>query len=304
MQFNIDLEKTDACSKDYYHEITRAQQCLRRMIPLQESKKQHVGVAGSCATHWFMLSDLTPNLQTPAWKPNDIDIFVAGPNGANDQLFSDFVNMCVTSAESGGFVVAQIMPKQHDYIQQGISVNIIDVIFIGSPTCFSFVQASASNTIDDVIETFDIDVVKVIYDIWGNSFRLDPVIKWNIEHLKAVVFPFYTEEHTPNSFEQRRQMITYSRMRKYEKRGFTFITAPQIISKGYQVVSSDTDSIINDMDMLETVDPSTYYAQLDAIQLSWTSTTNSCSSSRDTSTSSSTSGTTINYDDEDILLHW
>lgn len=112
------------------------------------------------------------------------------------------------------------------------------------------------------MRSFDIDIVMVIYNVWENRFRVDdPATKWNLERSLALVLPFVTKQHIPSEMEQRRQFITYKRMKKYAERGFTFINSPGIISDG--------DNDLYGCNTCETVEPFTYMSDLDAINISF-----------------------------------
>ena len=242
--FDFAHETVEHIAPDYYREMLDANRSLLTMVDPREWSSGEVGLAGGCALYWHLIHEAFPK-DLLDWVPSDIDLFVCGELGSTHSKFRAYVEECKERCTEFGVKVLSTKFHKNRYVIKNQSVLIADLEIAGLDSVISFVQAPNVRTVMEVVETFDIDVVQVVYNCFTCEFTIEPGIKERIANMHAIVKPFHTEKHCPSEFEKRRQSVTYYRMKKYEKRHFVFINSPCIISHGYAHVSS------SHMEMLE-----------------------------------------------------
>ena len=214
----------------------KMQECLKSIIPVEQWTSERVAVAGSCALYWFLLaSEKTATRNCINWAPSGVNIFVAGRVGANSSYFRDFVDMCCDNLPINDYTIRSKTWNFVNYMEYGevnkiwtcdVALQEIDMFHL------SFVQSRKRDTVNDVVDGFDINIVKVMYNAFTNKIKIEESIVPKILGGKAFVYPFTTAENIPTDQEQKRQVSTYRRMRKYSMRGFQFENLPSIVSSG------------------------------------------------------------------------
>lgn len=214
----------------YYSEKCCIKRILRSSIPRQATRSHEVGIAGSCALHYFQ----DKKLIGPKWAvPNDIDIFVCGRYGRSKASFFRFVESVHKSIISSGHKTSKVV-KKHMYAHRNRLVWIIDVTIVGYSSTLSFVQ-SPCPTVEESAKRFDIDVCQVVYHIHTESFWVssDHVVR-HIKDKTALVKPimwnlFGIDDIGPGHFDSKKVCSTISRIQKYRKRGFRFKQADGVV---------------------------------------------------------------------------
>ena len=212
------------------HESTQIKQCLNHLLPPKLKNGSTVCVAGSAPLQWLLLnlsSEGTPH--ACLFKPNDIDIFVYGDDGRTEKAFREAVLTMIHHLKDKGYYIEQCKDRVNLYIYKDTPVMIVDIKIRNLNTKLSFVQCPRDSCREDLLCRFDIDVVRVIYDIAKHTLVVNKNIQNNIEAGEATVKNFSFGLSAPNNRELHMITQTLRRMSKYASRGFRFNNIPQLL---------------------------------------------------------------------------
>ena len=186
-----------------------------------------VFIAGSFAL--FMYERIALKTK-PLWIPNDCDIFVlAGSETAFAKYVSSFAAFLSRVCDDDMAFTLTTSTRYQYALGQDITFKEINLD--GMDVKLSFIFNPACTEVHHVLNGFDIDVVRVNYDIKSRVFRVPVYIKWNILRSEAKVLRvFKWASNTPTEQEQRALTQTLERMRKYQQRGYRFLNIPRVVS--------------------------------------------------------------------------
>ena len=244
------MDKKKECCRPYvgslsFRKLSREaemmQTALRWMLPHDLRKRKTVCVAGAAALLWYMLRHVeAPTLHHCLFEPEAIEIFVFGRDGKTYSFFKKAVRAMLDSLKKVGKKAKRVVTQTNDDLLRD-SVRVIEVVLRGFPTKLKFVQCSLANTAEDVVERFDIDISKVIYDTAKNDFRVGRDVASNIAQTSAVAEDVYCLSSAPSVGETALYMSTLVRMSKYTRRGFRFRSFPAMIGNTSHSGTTDTD---------------------------------------------------------------
>ena len=216
------------------------QQCLRDMIPKNFFAENNVCIAGSAPLQWLLLTSAqnTHTAQTSLFEPNDIDIFIFGANAKSVQAFLHTVDCMINNLKRKRHNIKCRSIHKNWYILENIPIHIVNVKVIGIRSQFSFVQCPTASTKEHIISSFDMDIVKVIYDIKEQTLLVDESIRDNAEHRNGVIQNFICSLTAPSNMEIKKISTTLCRMRKYSLRGFHFNNVPTLSSSMVDIMKT------------------------------------------------------------------
>lgn len=206
------------------------------------------GVAGSAslAVLASVLSRNRSGMARGRWKKrwneaevptdvNDVDFFVGGKNGRSAHRFrvfvADMINKVREYGAKHGKVVTVEKEIAHHYANFDGVVLIQNVRLSGVGVKLSFVQAPACDTMLEVVESFDIDVVKVILNVQRMQLHSKVEVAVAVESGNASVCDYGLQKNYPCQFDLSQVGNTLCRMRKYGKRGYLFKAYPVLKMK-------------------------------------------------------------------------
>lgn len=217
----------------------RIRQFIEDTVQPKELDTFTVGLAGSATLSWY-LEALHEEFQASAWTPfpfdwNDINIFVCGPHAETRIAFVAFVNGMKVRMARKGYVTEESMEPRFHTIGVGnlcTQVMRLHVRSIASP--ISIVRCHGALNVMEVVEHFDLDVCRIIYNFRHNSYQLSSMMKENIQRgemeIHARLMELATESHLPLS-----QMLmmerSVDRIDKYKARGFAITNSPNAVSE-------------------------------------------------------------------------
>ena len=172
----------------------------------------------------------------------DIDVFIGGAFGQYDDEFRTFVNgfiesLTVKCRERGLRVKAEDYRRNH-YIEANDSVLLRDVAIGNRKIKFSLIQYNGYGGIQGVVQRFDIDVCKVMFNPFTLQICADLNVVNAIVNGKAAVCDFFLPRGGPNRYDVNQMCSTLQRMHKYAKRGFSFNRYPKLKMVGFSGRSS------------------------------------------------------------------
>lgn len=227
--------------RELIREARRAQVAVQQMLTDDLRQRATVCVAGSAALQWYLLRHEEGQITHSVFKPNDIDIFVFGRDGESESVFLESVWKMVNKLGEAGKTELQIDQRTNMYVLRNTPVSIVDVRVRGIETKLSFVQCPADNTADGVVGRFDFDIVKVIYNIAEDKFRVQKLVARSIAQRCACARDTRCRFSAPDHFELQSYMSTLRRIRTYSKRGFHFKRCPILTCDADNTGEKDTD---------------------------------------------------------------
>ena len=205
---------------DYWDQVREQQKFLKEVLPSAYCETLEIAVSGSAALAWAQERWEVG----PMWvEPGDIDVFVAGRPGENEDQFIDIVNGVVERTGHMGREISLWKMYDNLYAVENVVIKVVDIAVAGMDCIFSFIQCPGVRDVEEVVESFDIDICRVIYCIHDDTFRAEAAVIRHIEEgnafVRLMVVPILTG--IP-AFSIKKARRTRNRMRKYIDRGFTF----------------------------------------------------------------------------------
>jgi hypothetical protein len=135
-------------------------------------------------------------------RVGDVDFFVCRRNGGTRSLFRAYVAAQISKikklvAEEGRTVTLD-EEIQHPYCQRG-PILIQNIWISGVSVKLSFVQAPSCRHMMDVVDQFDINVVKVIYNAYRKQLYVPFDVVCGVQKGLANVCDFYLDSGSPSS---------------------------------------------------------------------------------------------------------
>jgi len=218
---------------------------LTKLFVEEEIATDNVCVAGSAPLQWLLLSfpldripkafltrskdpyDIVP--KGCLFQPNDVDIFIYGDVAKTQQTFEEAVNGLIYILHDKGYDVVDRNCWETLYILKNIPVLLISVYVRNVYTTLQFVQCPTATSNDDILSRFDMDIVKVAYDIDSGTIIVDDEVKRSILRGEATVRNFEFGLSGPTIGEIHVLKRTLLRMEKYAWRGFHFTNKPKLL---------------------------------------------------------------------------
>jgi hypothetical protein len=185
-----------------------------------------VFVAGSAATYLYMMRELRRSPKRIGWKPNDMDVFVLGEHNEDyiAAVSTFFINYFV---KTGYMPSCRQYRNNYAFVEQTLLVT--DITLSGHDDfVVSFIHYPNATSSHHVTDTFDIDIVQVALDPFSGLFTLSPETDVHIRAGMAAMRNFNFPRHGLTEFHKNKLMRLLDRMTKYERRGFTFVSFPNL----------------------------------------------------------------------------
>ena len=190
---------------------------LQFIFPPGSCKEDDIAVAGSTPLSW---------LQTfanigPRWDagPSDIDVFVCGFYAAFFDILIHYVEKKLTN---GSYVISSKRKYRHCYANALGPISICDIKLEVLNIKLSLIQCPFDRNIYSVIQSFDINVCRVVYSIEKDEIWVPNEVYRSIEASEATVDDFRFGTTGPSRFASTKVARTILRMQKYTNRGYTF----------------------------------------------------------------------------------
>ena len=197
-----------------------------RLKSLLEPRNTKIGrnmvVAGSAALRGLRFQE---TMEEENWVPGDIDIYVYGKHARSSYVRS-IVNKFVVRCAEQHTPVRFIEETWSWYCFPDYKVLIQNVTVEGFKCKLSFIQFPFANSSFDVINSFDINIVRVCFYIYSQEFFVSQSDWHCIEEKQARLSPIEWRQALPNGRDVRRLNAVIGRMNKYSKRGYSFDSAP------------------------------------------------------------------------------
>ena len=163
----------------------------------------------------------------PNWSVNDLDYFIA----CSDKL--KFLNRVQTIVQLlkdtlGAQKIKVENPRLNIYVSDSDPIWIVDVSMRNIKPKLSFVQSHHSS-LKDVIDNFDISIVKVVFDCKIEMVCASTDVVQNVISGTASVRDFLMDPKAPTPEQAHAVCSTIKRMSKYGARGHRFFTYPLLI---------------------------------------------------------------------------
>ena len=216
--------------RELIQEATRTQDAVRHMLSNELQQQGTVCVAGSTALQWYLLRHGdNSSVRCCMFKPNHVRIFVFGEDGKTDTAFRTAVRTMIRNLVEYGKEVYDLQEQQNTHLLSREPAMIVDAHVEGLHAEFNYMQSPADSSAYDIAGRFDIDILKVIYDIANDEFRLEDSVARSIARRTGSARDIHCRLSVPDQSEVRSYMSTLSRIRTYSQRGFDFRRCPILI---------------------------------------------------------------------------
>jgi hypothetical protein len=125
--------------------------------------------------------------------------------------------------------------KYHDLNYGNFYIRNFKINELGSFK-ISMIWHEDAKSIWDVVDSYDLNVVQLIFDLQSNNLIASFPVHHAIQARQATIVRKFTfETHTPTQTEISTLSSTLNRVRKYSERGFDIMNFPSIICKADNV---------------------------------------------------------------------
>ena len=227
-------------STGYWFAIQNILDILRLVIDPHHTEQNKIGISGSSALFWYQ--DRTNQGYSWPFVPSDIDIFVCGTNGPREFLEIISGTRQRINGSNNRAAITDEHTEQNTYSHPGRNL-LVTTLYIANlhrahpdrRYKVSFIQ-SPHHTLQQTVETFDIDICRIIYHIHRDYFELpDATTATHIANKNASltrsILLFERAGH-PNHHEVKKACDTLCRMQKYSQRGYNFINTAGLLFVG------------------------------------------------------------------------
>lgn len=199
-------------------EFDKAKDLLRGIFPPGGCKDDAIAVAGSAPLFWMQKFAGVG----PTWEdgPSDVDIFVCGFYSA---FFDVLVNHVLTQLNNRNFIVTDMERYQNYYATSRGPIEVCDLTLAALQWKLSLIRCPSDRNIDSVIQSFDINVCRVVYSIERDELRVAADVYNSVESGEATVANISFGNLGPGNSASVRVGRTIRRMAKYSARGFRFL---------------------------------------------------------------------------------
>ena len=175
-------------------------------------------VAGSAALWQHMRKHTKEDL---SWTPNDIDIFIIAQSKED---FEDKVGEIVQELveEDEDLFVNESRDTVYDHMLNDGKISVINVHLHKQILKLSFIYHPHSSSVQDMLDSFDIDVCQVAFNVKDGSFTVSLSVEFAILAGEAKAKPHVLTNSCGTHAEMNRARNTMLRMWKHSERGFRF----------------------------------------------------------------------------------
>lgn len=208
----LSVDDSNRCS------ILAALSLLRAGI---KTERFPVEMGGSAPMWMYVKYELGKDLD---WFPNDVDVYICSPKIEDyTKVITDFkdymIRRYIAFVEKG--------TRDNMYSDRPFPLKITDFQVHGIVCKLSFIWDREANTISDVLDTYDLDIVQVGFDFKHLTFTVGKESVLALENGMATVNnPFCFLRSNPTNREIAILGSTLRRMQKYSRRGFIFCNFP------------------------------------------------------------------------------
>lgn len=200
-------------------EFKELRRLLKAILPADvRGKEDYIAVAGSAPLFWLQRFENVG----PIWPsgPADIDVFVCG---IHSDYFSGFVEQVLAKIAAEHYVVTKMDRYHHSYGGLRGKLEICDLTIRSVQRKLSLIQCpSYAGGIQFVIDSFDINVCRVVYSIDKDEIRVAKDVYKSIKMFEATVADVPFGRGGPDRLVAKKVSKTIERMAKYRTRGFRF----------------------------------------------------------------------------------
>ncbi len=180
------------------------------------------------------------------FRVKDVDVFLTrgysyeplGFTVASDTIVREITSLC----GSRGITVKAEEVRKNWYVERDELVLIRDVSVGDGKIKISLIQQPCSEDIDDVVDNFDINVCKVVYNPFDEVLYAELATVDNIWKGTTSVIDLESSNGGPDRFDVARITSTIRRMYKYHQRGYIIDRLPNIFARGSPVAAYESDS--------------------------------------------------------------
>ena len=235
------MQKHPRRCKRWEWESAKVRKVLGDLLTEDMAKRNNVCVAGSAPLQLLLASYPEGSFpRTLEFVPHDIDVFVFGEDGETEEAFRAAVVSMVSELQNKGNEATDYNWRQNMYIADGVPAWIADAYVDAICQNLSFVQCPMDSTKEEVVARFDMDIVRVMYDIPKEEIVVDPAIKRNIEQGKATIRDRHFSFTALRKGDIRTVLSTLHRMTKYKERGFSFTNTPLLLCDQDDIMTTPT----------------------------------------------------------------
>ena len=185
---------------------------------------------------WLAVYRETRDLADTFWQANDADYFICIDD---DDEFMKRVGVIIAglriAVATHGRTVHVSEPRRNPYADGDRTILIIDVHVSDIDPVISFVQAPSKRRMENVIDDFDFDIVRVIFDPRTQLIlTYEPVTESILRGKANLTRSFLVTPGAPTMWEATRISSTLKRMVKYGERGYTFSSYPEIVERSVE----------------------------------------------------------------------
>jgi len=202
----------------------RIRRALKDMMPASMWQSGRFGTAGSCALRMYQLGRAAPSYYWD-WRGRNVDLFICG----NDTAFFHCRRMIRQSLHCKQYKV--LASSTSLYTHAGQPTFRWDFAVAGIYPSFTLRQGRERN-LQEVVNKFQIDVSRVIYEVVHDRYILHPDTARGIEACRARIEPAMVDRDAPSDLEIKAICSTYNKAIKYNERGFEFPAILEILVRG------------------------------------------------------------------------
>ena len=204
-------------------EFNEFRRLLKVIIPADGYADDAIAVAGSAPLFWLQRFGEVG----PVWfgGPKDIDIFVCGKYAHNFEALVEHVKV---KLEAEHYYIVDVRNYVHNYACATGKVRICDFTISSFHRKLSLIQCPFNDSIEDVIDSFDLNVCRVVYSNGKDELRVAREVYKSIRKKEAVVDSVYFPGGV-NAFQGTKVQRTIERMEKYRSRGFRIVNGGGIV---------------------------------------------------------------------------
>lgn len=231
---------------------------IRAGVPKDDLDSFKVGLAGSQALLMYGNRYRESKPSKFRWlnglEPNDCDLFVCGPYGRTHPIFEDYVDGVISNIQEAGYDVLRVHSKLSRYIHKSVEVMITDVLVDGLDTKLSFVQCPLSDTVKTAVCSFDLNIVKVVYDFKSGNFVVENEARSMIEDGRMMITERVHRDlvrevnrKDKSGFTFQKLKNTYFRIAKYGIRGFGLVWYDAVMEhfqEALDITVDENDSLL------------------------------------------------------------
>ena len=188
-----------------------------RFLSLTSQGSPSVLLAGSCALFLYMNRELQLSKRQIGWFPANIKFFCCDHNPAECSALIERFRTQIEK-ETGH------RPSVHDHVCHKCDplLMVVDMFLPQFCIWISFICLDEKTTMADLIATFEVNVMKVVFNPNSGIFNIDPTVKEAIIKREATATNLNFTGPVLSAKESNKVYETFRKMAKFEARGFRF----------------------------------------------------------------------------------